>query len=144
MEKLIMVKYAELTTKKDNRNYFIRQLEENIMNVIKEYKPTIRKDYFRMFIVLEEDTINEVLNKLTKIFGIHEVVECYYSSNTSLDNIYELSKNVIKPNTSFKVVTNRSDKSYSINSMELSKLVGSYLLKNIENLKVILKNSWQS
>jgi len=136
MEKLIMVKYAELTTKKDNRNYFIRQLEENIMNVIKEYKPTIRKDYFRMFIVLEEDTINEVLNKLTKIFGIHEVVECYYSSNTSLDNIYELSKNVIKPNTSFKVVTNRSDKSYSINSMELSKLVGSYLLKNIENLTV--------
>ena len=31
MQKLIMVKYGELTTKKNNRNYFIRTLEENIL-----------------------------------------------------------------------------------------------------------------
>ena len=34
MEKLLMVKYGELTTKKDNRLFFINCLEENILSSI--------------------------------------------------------------------------------------------------------------
>ena len=30
MKKIIMIKYGELTTKKDNRNFFIRTLNKNI------------------------------------------------------------------------------------------------------------------
>ena len=32
---LILIKYGELTTKKDNRNFFINTLENNIKNLLK-------------------------------------------------------------------------------------------------------------
>ncbi len=140
MKKLIMIKYAELTTKKDNRNFFIRILEDNIKNTIKDFNPVIMKDYFRMFIIVNENVLTEVQNRLTKVFGIHEVVECYYDENNTFENICLLSTKVIKENSSFKVITNRSDKTYPIKSMDLSKQVGAYLLKNINNLNVDVHN----
>ncbi len=140
MKKLIMVKYAELTTKKDNRSFFINTLEKNIKKALENYNIEIKKDYFRMFIIPSEDDINEVLNILKNIFGIHALSLCYFTTDKSLDNIYELSKCVIKENTTFKVETNRSDKTFEIKSMELSRLVGSYLLKNVNNLKVDVHN----
>ena len=36
MDKLILIKYGELTTKKDNRKFFINTLEKNIRMLIKE------------------------------------------------------------------------------------------------------------
>ena len=38
MEKIILIKYGELTTKKENRNMFINILYENIKNSLKESK----------------------------------------------------------------------------------------------------------
>ena len=35
MQELIMIKYAELTTKKDNRGYFVKILKQNIMDALK-------------------------------------------------------------------------------------------------------------
>lgn len=140
MEKIIMIKYGELTTKKDNRNFFIRTLENNIINSIKEYNPKIRKDYFRMFIIINEEYLNIVIEKLKNIFGIYEIVECYYEKDKSFETICELCTKIIKSNNSFKVITNRSDKNYPIKSMDLSKQVGGYLLKNIKNLTVDVHN----
>lgn len=135
-----MVKYAELTTKKDNRNFFIRTLEDNIVNTINEYSPVIRKDYFRMFISVDENVLDTVIDKLKCVFGIHEVVVCYYDKNKNYDNICKLCTKVMKSDVTFKVVTNRSDKSYPIRSMDLSKQVGGYLLKNIDKLQVDVHN----
>ena len=44
MEKLILIKYGELTTKKDNRKLFINKLENNIKNLLKDYNVKIKKD----------------------------------------------------------------------------------------------------
>lgn len=136
MKKVIMIKYAELTTKKDNRNFFIRTLEDNIISNIKNFNPIINKDYFRMFVEVSESDIDAVMQRLSKIFGIHEIVLCYFSLDNSFDSICLLSTNFVVPNTSFKVITNRSDKSYPINSMDLSRQVGAYLLKNFSGLSV--------
>ena len=32
MRKVILIKYGELTTKKDNRKFFIKKLKDNIVN----------------------------------------------------------------------------------------------------------------
>jgi len=140
MKKIIMVKYAELTTKKDNRNFFINTLVKNIERVLSDFNPVIEKDYFRMFINVDEEYLNESISLLTKVFGILEVCICYFSEDKSLDNICEISKNLIVSNTTFKVNTNRSDKTYPTPSMELSRKVGAFLLKNIDNLKVDVHN----
>lgn len=34
MKEVIMIKYAELTTKKDNRNFFINTLEKNVLSCL--------------------------------------------------------------------------------------------------------------
>lgn len=140
MNKIIMIKYGELTTKKDNRNFFINTLEKNIKKVLKEFNPTIEKDYFRMFVKVNDEHIEKCLNLLTKVFGIIEICLCYFSEDKTLDNINKISKEIITNNTTFKVITNRSDKTYEIPSMELSRKVGAYLLKNTENLVVDVHN----
>ena len=46
----------------------------------------------------------------------------------------------MRDDVTFKVITNRSDKSYPIPSMELSRKVGGYLLRSFNNLKVDVHN----
>ena len=47
MKEVIMIKYAELTTKKDNRNFFINTLEKNVLSCLDGLNPTIKKDYYK-------------------------------------------------------------------------------------------------
>ena len=137
MKEIIMIKYGELTTKKDNRNFFINTLTKNIESSLKDLNIKIIKDYYRMFI--ETENIEEATKRLSDIFGIHEIARCLYDEDRSIENIYKLSENLISENTTFKVDTNRSDKTYEIPSMEVSRKVGAYLLKNVKGLKVDVK-----
>lgn len=140
MKKLIMVKYAELTTKKDNRGFFIKTLEKNINIALRDMSPIIDKDFYRMFVSVEESNIKEALNRLSHVFGIHELSLCYFSEDTSFDSICLLIENLDVTEGTFKVVTNRSDKNYPIKSMDLSRQVGGYLLKKYNSLKVDVHN----
>lgn len=141
MKEVILIKYGELTTKKDNRNFFIKTLRKNILLKLSSFSVEIKDDYYRMFIYTQEEDIDEVVKVLSNIFGIHEIDICHMSEDINLDNIKELSLNVIKEcdGKTFKVETNRSDKSYPIKSMDVSKDVGAYILKNTD-LKVDVHN----
>ena len=44
MEKVILIKYGELTTKKGNRNFFVKTLTKNIENKLKDFNVLIEKD----------------------------------------------------------------------------------------------------
>lgn len=137
MKELILIKYAELTTKKGNRNYFINTLSKNIENALEEENITIIKDYYRMFI--ETDNIEKAIEKLKNIFGIHEIVKAIYIKEKDIDSISKVASMLITSGT-FKVETNRSDKSYPIKSPEVSKMIGAYILKNVKSLKVDVKS----
>lgn len=140
MEKLIMIKYGELTTKKGNREHFINTLYQNIIKKLDGYNYSIKKDRVRMYI--ESNDIDSITKELTKIFGIHGIVIVYKTTDKNIDTIKKESLemlNQIDFNT-FKVVTNRADKSYSLNSMEISRQVGGYLLANMESKKVNVHN----
>ena len=50
MEKLIIIKYAELNTKKSNINYFIKILKDNIKKTLEGIDANIHFDKGRMFI----------------------------------------------------------------------------------------------
>lgn len=139
MKKVILIKYGELTTKKDNRNMFIKVLTNNIREKLVNFDYEVISDYYRMFIVPNnEEQINEIYNILKKIFGIYEICIAYKIEDKSLDNIKKCILEVLekKKFKSFKVITNRSDKTYEINSMDLSRQVGAYILKKIDKLKV--------
>ena len=141
MKRIILIKYGELTTKKDNRGFFIKTLRKNILNKLTDFNIEIKDDYYRMFIYCDEDDINKIVSILKNIFGIHEIVICISSTDTSVDNIKNISLDIMKNKTfkTFKVETNRSDKSYPIKSMEMNNIIGGHILKNI-NCKVDVHN----
>ena len=134
MKKVILIKYGELTTKKDNRNFFINKLKNNIFDKISDYNFEIQDDYYRMFIIPNPEDIDGIVNILKNIFGIHEIVVAYMSEIVSEEDILKCSLEVMKNEEfkTFKVVTNRSDKKFPIKSMDMNNIVGGYILKNIE------------
>ena len=134
MKKVILIKYGELTTKKDNRKFFIKTLRNNILNKLSDYDIVVTDDYYRMFIEVNEDDIDSITSKLKCIFGIHEIAVCYKDENVTEEEIKKVSLMVMKEEDfcTFKVETKRSDKSFSVKSMDMNNIIGSLILKNIE------------
>ena len=133
MEKVIIIKYGELNTKKDNINYFIKALRNDLNNKIDN---DVEYDHGRMIIFGQ--TNDKVKDALNKTFGIHEYEIGYKLETNNIDTIsLELVKLVKERNfNTFKVSTKRSDKSYEMNSMEISKHLGGVVLRNIPGKKV--------
>ena len=138
MEKVIIIKYAELSTKSDNINFFIKTLKHNIEKSLNDINYKIVSDIGRM--VIYTDEIEKVKNKLLNVFGIHEIMIGYIFKDKNIDIIKENILSVIKniDFNSFRVTTKRSDKHYEISSVDISKIIGSYILRNIENKKVLM------
>ncbi len=132
MNKLILIKYGELTTKKANRKVFINMLEKNIKNILKDTNIEIKKDRVRMYIQAH-DNLEEIVLKLKRVFGIHGIVICYQVDN----NINDIEKQVLdilkdKDFKTFKINAKRADKTFPIHTMELNNIFGGFVLKNIE------------
>ncbi len=136
-----MIKYGELSTKKDNIKVFIDKLNSNVSKKLADYDVSISKNKVRMFIDIKDYNEVEIISKLKEVFGIHSIVVCY-KCNKSIEDINILAKELIEKEniTTFKVETNRADKSFKYNSLEVSKMVGAYLLKNVNGLKVDVHN----
>ena len=128
MQKLILIKYGELTTKKGNRNQFINKLNENIKKVI-DAKIIKKRD--RMYILT--DNIDLVTKKLQKVFGLQGIVIAY-QVNTNSDDIINAVLEVLKDIKfkTFKVETKRANKNFEIKSMDFNNIIGSLVLKNFD------------
>ena len=140
MEKIMFLKYGELSTKKDNRNFFIKTLNDTIKKRLNNVEITY--DFGRMFIKPMDGNYELVIDELQHIFGIHEIVIAYKFNEKEINDINNnlLSLLQDKKFNTFKVEVKRSDKKYPVNSMDLRKMFGSFILKNISNLKVDVNN----
>ncbi len=127
-----------MTTKKDNIGLFLRTLKDNIAKKLAKEEVLISYDSGRMFIETTEDHYQKVLEKLQKIFGIHEIVIGYELNSIDIEDLKEALKEVIEPISfhTFKIETKRSNKKIALKSPEISKILGGVVLKNKENVKV--------
>jgi len=138
--KIILIKYGELTTKSSNRNVFINKLYDNIKKALVGYNFKIIKNRVRMFIETE-DNIDEIVNILKNIFGIHSIVIAT-KVDTNIEDIENSALDIAKHTNfnTFKVETSRADKKFPISSMDFSRRIGGLILKNIDNIKVDVHN----
>lgn len=138
MEKVIIIKYAELSTKNDNINFFLRTLKNNIINKLEGLDFSITYDYGRMLI--ETSSLEVVLNRLQEVFGIHEICVGYKLNDKDLDIIKNKILFLIKDKNfeTFRVTVKRSDKKYPGTSIEIAKEIGAHILKNTNNKKVLM------
>ncbi len=133
MDKLIFIKYGELSTKKDNRKMFIKLLLKNIRRKLEELEVEINYTTARMYIKTTSKDIDEVVNRLKEVFGIRSIVICDRVNNNK-EEIENKIKEIIQTLSfkTFKVETIRSDKSFPISSLEFSRMMGAVVLKNKE------------
>ena len=133
MKKIIIIKYAELSTKKANINFFLKTLKNNIDNAL-TCNHIISYDRGRMFISVSEENIDKTIDVLLHTFGIHEIVIGFIDEDRNFEVIANNVLDLIKTQEfkTFKVETKRSDKEYPMDSMEVSKKLGSVILNNKE------------
>ena len=141
MNRLILIKYGELTTKKGNRKLFVETLYKNISLKLKNLNINITKDMSRMYIEYDSTNENDILNKIKEVFGIHAFLIAY-KSNTNIEDIKKTVEGVLNnsinknENITFKVETKRSYKNFEMDSIEINNAVGGYILKHYSNMKV--------
>lgn len=142
MKKILIIKYGELSTKKANINFFLHQLKENVTAALEGFDAEVIYDKGRMFVTSNEDNYEQILKKVQKIFGIHEINIAYKLDTIDYEEVASSLAELIKDKefTTFKVHAKRNDKSYPIDSMELSRRLGGVVLKNKENIKVDVHN----
>lgn len=133
MDKLIFIKYGELSTKKDNRKMFIKLLLKNIKKKLDGLDIEINYTTARMYIKTTNEDLDEVVSRLREVFGIRSIVICDRVNNNK-EEIENKIKEIIQTLSfkTFKVETIRSDKSFPISSLEFSRLMGAVVLKNKE------------
>ena len=133
-----MVKYGELSTKKANINLFLKQLKDNVNIALKDMDVHIQFDKGRMFVNLNGDNFNSVLERLKNVFGIHEYTIAYKLDSREFEDISNTVLELVKEIDfkTFKVFTKRSDKKYPMDSMEISRKIGGVILKGLGNVSV--------
>lgn len=142
MKKIVIIKYGELTTKKDNINLFISTLRDEVKRALDGLSAEISYDKGRMFIGADDEYYDKIILKLQKVFGIHEINLGYQIDDNSIE---EIERQVIalvseRDFKTFKVETKRSDKTYPLTSMEVSRAIGGVILKNKEGINVDVHN----
>ena len=140
MDRVVLIKYGELTTKKGNRNFFINTLYQNLKKKLNGLDVKISRDISRMYIEFSDDDLDMVLKKLNQVFGIH-TYQVAYKVPSDIELIKDVIISTMKEKSgTFKVETKRSDKKFPIESIDFSRQMGGVVLKNNSNLKVDVHN----
>lgn len=140
MDKVIIIRYCEIHLKGNNRGFFERAFVDNMEKALRGIKHEIRKQSGRYLVEgFDEYNAEEIVRRLKKVFGVH-TLSVAFKVDTSLDNIFEAAKAVCPASGSFKVETHRADKTFALNSMQVSAEIGGRLLGFNKNLKVDIHN----
>ena len=140
MEKVILIRFGEIFLKGKNRGFFEKVLVENIKEKLKEFDAEVIKIPGRYIVQNYRDSdeidILDVLEKIPGIFSFSKAAKIV----TDLNKIEELSVELMKDKKgTFKVETNRADKTIELNSMQISAKIGGKILAVNKNLKVDVK-----
>ena len=143
MEKVIILRYSEIHLKGKNRCYFERVFTVNVEKSLKGIKHELRVISGRYLIEnFNENSIDEILSRLEKVFGIHSF-SVAYKVPSDLENIFEAAKTVCQPYGTFKVDTHRADKTFYLNSPQINTEIGGRLLELYKELTVDVHNPLQ-
>ena len=140
MEKVVIVRYSELHLKGKNRGYFERVLIINMEKALKGLKHEIKRQSGRYLIEgFDEFDTDEIVSRLKKVFGIHSL-SVALKVKSDMNAIYNAAEEVCFESGSFKVETHRADKTFPLNSLQISAEIGGRLLSKRKNLSVDVHN----
>lgn len=140
--KAIIIRFCEIHLKGKNRGHFEKLLKENIKKSLRGIECSFSVMHSRYLIEnFDEFDFDLIVEKLKKIPGIHTISK----ADVVDSNLEDISNCVVEQcadrEGTFKVDTNRADKNFTPNSMEISRILGGKILdKYAKKLRVDVKN----
>lgn len=141
----VLVRYGDLTLKGKNRKIFIQRVTNLVKEKLNGLNVDLEFTHDRIYVTINDEDVNEIITRLGYVSGLSSYsLVVRVDTTKDMDNIknmaVELIKEQIKGNVSFKVETKRCDKTFPLTSLEISKVIASYVLKNCDNLTVDVHN----
>ncbi|MDR2267200.1 MAG: tRNA 4-thiouridine(8) synthase ThiI [Christensenellaceae bacterium] len=135
---VLMVRYGELFLKGGNMSWFASVLTKNIKAALAKYKCKYICARTRGYVEdFDEDDLDDIIKRLTKVFGIHSL-SLTYKLKTDIDAIKELSAEISPKSGTFRVTVKRNDNKIQKRSMDIAAEIGGFMLSKSEHLKVDL------
>ena len=142
MKKVLIIRYGEIALKGLNKSFFedklLRHIEANLRTL---GKVRVHKSNGMVFADIDGVDEEAAIVQVTKVFGVVSVSPAY-AFEVDMDQIYRvalehtlerLQEGNIK---TFKVDSRRGDKRFPLNSLEIAREVGGYILSKVNGLKV--------
>lgn len=143
MKKVISVSFGELVLKGANRKVFVDRAIKKIKRSIEDCNySSLYMEQGKLYIEADPNDFDYMIESIKKVFGIVYISPCI-RVDKNIENIEEAIYHEMsdyKSNKTFKVFTNRVDKSFRPKSPELNRNFGGYILRNFPNLKVDIHN----
>lgn len=139
----ILIRYGEISTKGRNRKQFVDKLRRSIKRVLHDFPDVkIEAQRDRMFILLNGEKSEEIIERLKDIFGIQSfspAMKVEKDLHAMKEAALSLFKNVYSEGKSFKITAKRADKEFELDTNEINQEFGGHILKNMPNVKVNVK-----
>lgn len=146
MERYIIIHYAEIGLKGKNRPFFENTLIKNIRKKLANYNLIYAKNlYGRVLVKVEFNGTQGIKDILRRIPGI-KYFTFVQICEPNIDVISRKASQILKTKKfkTFRVETKRANKDFLLNSQQINKKVGEYILNNISDIKVNLNNPDQT
>ena len=146
MKKVILIKYGEIALKGRNRHQFESSMVENIRLATGANAMAVEKQRGRFYLHLsEEKQVPHYSEALQRVFGIVGfAVADRLALHADLEAVERVILQRIKTlesrSLSFRIDTRRASKLFPLDSMEISKKIGTMVLSHFPHWKVNLNN----
>ncbi|KPU26843.1 thiamine biosynthesis protein ThiI [Caloranaerobacter sp. TR13] len=146
MQRIVSISFGEIALKGLNRSYFVKKLLGQIKYSIKGLgEPKVYRDQGKIYVVTDDENIDQIVEKLKKIFGI-VYISPGYRVEKDMEKMIEKAIESIKQTVehkevrTFKVQVKRADKRFPIKSMDVAREIGAAILRELKVLKVDVNN----
>ena len=146
MKEILLCKLGEIVLKGANRRYFEDTLCRNLRHRAKHFGSfEVKSSQSTITITPLDDfcDIDGLFQNIQTVFGIVAISRCAVCEK-SMEAIEGIIKSYIPQflvgKKTFKVVAKRSDKRFVLDSMEIAREVGGYVLSTVRGIKVDVKN----
>ena len=136
--------YGELSLKGKNRGQFEQTLKSRIGKILKKYDAKFYTDMSKLYILVNDENNEVVLESMKKIFGINSLTPSIMTESTVKDikeEVLDIANYAYKNGArNFKVEVRRNNKKFEIGSMDFARELGGHILVNSEFENVKMKN----
>lgn len=135
-EKVIIVRYCEIHLKGKNRGYFEQVFMNNLERSLAGIRHEIRRPSGRYVVEnFDAGMTDEIVARLSKVFGVH-TLSVGTKVPSDMDAIFAEILRISPSGGTFKIVTNRADKHFPLDSMQVNAEIGGRLLAKKPDLRV--------